>query len=138
MPRGTASGVGGAPEIDAAGAWADEAEESAVVASDDGALKTDAVGSDSDDDDDDDDGDEVDGDDDNEGNEVDGDEVHVSDSCVFEEGAWQFASEALLAIKKAGYNHEQIMRHIRHRCAQWNPGDSRYAFAMASLMKTSS
>ena len=47
MPRGTASGVGGAPETGAA----DEAEESAVVASDDGALKTDAVGSDSDDDD---------------------------------------------------------------------------------------
>ena len=120
MPRCTASGVGGAPETDAA----DEAAESVVVTSDDG--------------DDDDDGDEVDGDDDNEGNEVDGDEVHVSDSCVFEEGAWHFASEALLAIKKAGYNHEQIMRHIRHRCAQWNPGDSRYAFAMASLMKTSS
>ena len=62
MPRGTASGVGGAPGTDAAGAWADEAEESAVVPSDDGAPKTGAVGGGSDDDDDDNDDDDDDDD----------------------------------------------------------------------------
>lgn len=121
MPRG-----GGAPETDAA----DEAAESVVVTSDDGAPKADAVARDSPDDDD---NNDAGADDDDDVSDVD-----LDDAWVYDEEDLHRAFEGLRALTKAGLRDSPIKRIIKDQCSLWQPGDSRAIFVMARWMKKAS
>ena len=126
MPRGAISAEGCAPETDAA----DEAAESVVVTSDDGAPKADAVARDSADDDD---NNDAGADDDDDVSDVD-----LDDAWVYDDEDVRRASELLRAWTRAGLRDSQIKRIIKHGCSLWQPGDPRAMFVMARWMKNAS
>jgi nucleoid-associated protein YgaU len=121
MPRG-----GGAPATDAA----DEAAESVVVTSDDGAPKADAVARDSADDDD---NNDAGADDDDDVSDVD-----LDDAWVYDDEDVRCASEVLSSFTKSGLRDSQIKRIIKNGCSLWQPGDPRAMFVMARWMKKAS
>jgi hypothetical protein len=141
MPRG-----GGAPATDAA----DEAVESVVVTSDDGAPKADAVARDSADDDDnndagaDDDDNNDAGADDDDNNDAGADDdddvsdVDLDDAWVYDDEDVRCASEVLSSFTKSGLRDSQIKRIIKNGCSLWQPGDPRAMFVMARWMKKAS
>ena len=140
MPRGTASGVGGAPGTDAAGAWADEAEESAVVPSDDGAPKTGAVGSGSDDDDAGDDERGVGDDDDDAGDDdYESSDFDLDDAWTYDDEEVYLAFQGLRNMVKAGFSDRVITRIIKDQMKFfWQPENSHAVFVMARWMKKAS